>query len=72
MISLFILPCLFTIPLIYIQLFTFKNMLPFNVFPPSHSCSYCSFMHLCAYAWMPVLICKLSLFSCTHILNVTN
>ena len=28
------------------------------------------FMHLCAYAWMPVLICKLSLFSCTHILNV--
>ena len=43
MISLFILPCLFTIPLTYIQLFTFKNMLPFNVFPPSHSCSYCSF-----------------------------
>ena len=72
MISIFILPCLFTIPLTYIQLFTFKIMLPFNVFPPHILVLTAFFMLLYAYAWMPVVICKLSLFSCTHILNVMN
>lgn len=44
MISLFILPCLFTVPLLHIQLITFKKNLTFwGLPPPSHSCSYCSF-----------------------------